>query len=287
MFKLLNNLGKKEIFLIIICFVLVCVQVFLELELPEYMSEVTILVETEGNNMEDILDNGLKMVGCAIFSLLIAVFAGFLTSDISAILSINIIKKIFKKVQDLDIENIEHFSTNSLITRTTNDITHIQMLVSMGLLLMIKAPVTGFLTILKILQTSWQWSIIAMIFMMIIVCTIGVIVIIVIPKFKLMQKLTDKMNGLVRENINGIRVVRAFDAENYEREKFEIINDELTDDQLLNQKSIAKKNPIIYLLTYLSVLAIYYVGAILIKNAFMVKKLISNSVFKNIQTFVK
>lgn len=273
MFKLLNNLGKREIFLIIICFVLVCVQVFLELELPEYMSEITILVETRDSNMEDIFYSGLKMAGCAILSLIIAVISGFLASDISARFSMNIRKKVFKKVQNLDIEDIEHFSTNSLITRTTNDITHIQMLVSMGLLLIIKAPVTGFLTLLKILQTSWQWSIISLIFMMIVICTIGIIVITVMPKFKVIQKLTDKMNGLVRENINGIRVVRAFDAENFEREKFEIINDELTGDQVSNQKSIAKKNPIIYLLTYLSILAIYYVGAILIKNAFMVKRL--------------
>ena len=274
MFKLLKNLRKREIILILICFILVCFQVWLELRLPEFMSEITILVETNGNKIEDILDRGFQMIACALLSLIIAVGVGFLTSDVSARLSMNIREKIFKKVQDMSLQDIEEFSTNSLITRTTNDITHVQMLISMGLFLFIKAPVIAILTIYKIGQRSWQWSLISVIFMMIAICVIGVIVLIVIPRFRLMQILTDKMNGVIRENINGIRIIRAFNAEDYERNKFEIVNDELTGDQLKNQKDIAKKNPILHLLTYLSVLGIYYIGALIIKNAFMVQKLV-------------
>ena len=273
MFKILKNLRKREIILICICFILVCGQVWLELRMPEYMSEITILVETNGSKIEDILDRGARMIVCAFLSLIIAISAIFLTSDVSARLSMNIREKIFKKIQDMSLQDIEEFSTNSLVTRTTNDITHVQMLVSMGLFLFIKTPVTAILTIYKICQKSWQWGLISIIFMMITTCVIWVIVLIVIPRFRLMQKLTDKMNGVIRENINGICIVRAFDAEEYERNKFEIVNDELTSDQLKNQKDIAKKNPILHLLTYLSVLGIYYIGALIIKNAFVVQKL--------------
>ena len=271
--KLLNNLGKKEIVLIFVCFILVCGQVWLELRMPEYMSEITVLVETDGSRIEDILNNGLGMIVCALLSLILAVFVGFLTSDISARFSMSIRKRLFEKVNDLDIESVEKFSTSSLVTRTTNDITQIQMFVSMGLQLLLKAPIMTILVIIKILETSWQWSIITLICMSIIVCVISAIIIFVIPKFRRMQKLTDDINDILRENLNGIHVVKAFDAENYEEKKFAKINYNLTNFQLSNQKSLAVKTPIMYLIMYLLVLAIYYFGAILIKNAFMVEKL--------------
>lgn len=271
--KLLKNLGKREIILIIICFILVCGQVWLELEMPEYMSEITVLVETPGSEIHDILHNGMSMVFCAIFSLILAILVGFLTSEISARFSMSIRRNLFKKVNELDIEDIENFSISSLITRTTNDITQIQMLVSMGLQLILKAPIMAVLVILKILFTNWQWSLVTLICMAIITCGISAIVIIVLPKFKKMQKSTDSLNEVVRENLNGIDVIKAFDAEKYQESKFEKVNYELTNLQLDNQKSLAIKTPILYLIMYIFVLGIYFLGAYLIKKAFVVEKL--------------
>lgn len=271
--KLLSNLGRREIVLIIICFILVCGQVWLELEMPEYMSEITVLVETPGSEISDILHNGMSMVFCALFSLVLAIIVGFLTSDISARFSMSIRRNLFKKVNELDIEDIENISISSLITRTTNDITQIQMLVSMGLQLILKAPVMAVLVIIKILLTNWQWSLVTLICMSIITCVISAIIIIVLPKFKRMQKFTDSLNKEVRENLNGIHVIKAFDAEKYQENKFEKVNSDLTNLQLANQKSLAVKTPILYLTMYLFVLGIYFLGAYLIKQAFVVEKL--------------
>ena len=273
MFKLLNNLGKKEWILAVICLVLIVGQVWLELKMPDYMSEITVLVQTEGSQMSEILKNGGYMIACALGSLISAVIVGYLVANISATFSMNIRKKLFSKVEALATHEVKTFSTSSLITRTTNDITQIQMVVAMGLQLAIKAPITAVWAVTKILNKSWQWSAITAVGVLIILGVITTLMIIVLPRFKRVQKLIDKINGLTRENLTGIRVVRAFNAEKYQEDKFEKVNTQLTNQQLFNQKAFSVLSPTMYLVMYFLTLAIYFVGAYLIKDAAMADKI--------------
>ena len=273
MFKLLKNINKKQWFFIMISFVLIVGQVWLELKMPDYMSEITVLVQSEGSNMKDILINGGYMLACALGSLLSAIIVGYLVSNISATFSMKVRKKLFNKVENLSMHEVKQFSTSSLITRTTNDITQVQMLISMGLQLLIKAPITAIWAISKILNKSTEWSIITAIAVAILLTTIGIIMIIVLPKFKIVQKLTDNLNNVTRENLTGIRVVRAFNAEEYQENKFENVNTKLTNQQLFNQKTFAILSPIMYLVMYFLTLSIYFVGASLIKETVLSNKL--------------
>ena len=273
MFKLLNNLGKKEWILAVICLVLIVGQVWLELKMPDYLSEITVLVQTEGSQMSEILKNGGYMIACALGSLISAVIVGYLVANISATFSMNIRKKLFSKVEALATHEVKTFSTSSLITRTTNDITQIQMVVAMGLQLAIKAPITAVWAVTKILNKSWQWSAITAVGVLIILGVITTLMIIVLPRFKRVQKLIDKINGLTRENLTGIRVVRAFNAEKYQEDKFEKVNTQLTNQQLFNQKAFSVLSPTMYLVMYFLTLAIYFVGAYLIKDAAMADKI--------------
>ena len=273
MIKLLKNLTKKECFLALISLILIIVQVWLELKMPDYMSEITVLVQTEGSQMSDIIKNGAYMLGCAFGSLVSAVIVGYLVATVAANFSKSVRKKLFDKVEDLAISEVKGFSTSSLITRTTNDITQVQMLVAMGLQLMIKAPITAIWAITKILNKSWQWSMATGIAVLILLTVISILTIIVMPRFKIVQKLTDKINGVTRENLTGIRVVRAFNAENYQENKFEDVNTKLTNQQMYNQKKFAIMQPIMYLVMYFLTLAIYFIGAYLIRDASMVNKL--------------
>jgi ATP-binding cassette subfamily B protein len=273
MIKLLKNLGKKEWLLSIICFILIVGQVWLELKMPDYMSEITVLVQTEGSQMSDIIENGVYMLLCAFGSLFSAIIVGYLVSNISATFSMNVRDKLFDKVEKLAMNEIKKFSTSSLITRTTNDITQIQMVVSMGLQLMIKAPITAIWAITKILNKSWQWSAITALGIVILIAVIVAIMIIVMPRFKKVQKLIDKINGITRENLTGIRVVRAFNAEKYQEEKFEETNENLTKQQLFNQKAFSILSPIMYLVMYFLSLGIYFIGAYLIRDAGMADKI--------------
>ena len=273
MFKLLNNLGKKEWILALICLVLIVGQVWLELKMPDYMSEITVLVQTEGSQMSEILKNGGYMIACALGSLISAAIVGYLVANISATFSMNIRKKLFSKVEALATHEVKTFSTSSLITRTTNDITQIQMVVAMGLQLAIKAPITAVWAVTKILNKSWQWSAITAVGVLIILGVITTLMIIVLPRFKRVQKLIDKINGLTRENLTGIRVVRAFNAEKYQEDKFEKVNTQLTNQQLFNQKAFSVLSPTMYLVMYFLTLAIYFVGAYLIKDAAMADKI--------------
>ena len=273
MIKLLKNLGKKGWILAFVCLILVFGQVWLELKMPDYMSEITVLVQTEGSQMSDIIRNGAYMLICAAGSLIDSMVVGYLVANLSATFSKNIRKKLFNKVQDLDMGEVKKFSTSSLITRTTNDITQIQMLVAMGLQLMLKAPITAIWAITKILNKSWQWSALTGVGVAILLGVISVLIIIVIPRFKIVQKLIDKINGVTRENLTGIRVVRAFNAEKYQKDKFEEVNDKLTKQQLFNQKVFAILSPTMYLVMYFLTLGIYFIGAFLIKDALMVDKL--------------
>ena len=273
MFKLLKNINKKQWFFIMISFVLIVGQVWLELKMPDYMSEITVLVQSEGSNMKDILINGGYMLACALGSLLSAIIVGYLVSNISATFSMKVRKKLFNKVENLSMHEVKQFSTSSLITRTTNDITQVQMLISMGLQLLIKAPITAIWAISKILNKSTEWSIITAIAVAVLLTTIGIIMIIVLPKFKIVQKLTDNLNNVTRENLTGIRVVRAFNAEEYQENKFENVNTKLTNQQLFNQKTFAILSPIMYLVMYFLTLSIYFVGASLIKETILSNKL--------------
>ena len=273
MIKLLKNLTKKEWFLALISLILIIVQVWLELKMPDYMSEITVLVQTEGSQISDIIKNGAYMLGCAFGSLVSAVIVGYLVATVAANFSKSVRKKLFDKVEDLAMSEIKGFSTSSLITRTTNDITQVQMLVAMGLQLMIKAPITAIWAITKILNKSWQWSMTTGIAVLILLTVISILTIIVMPRFKIVQKLTDKINGVTRENLTGIRVVRAFNAENYQENKFEDVNTKLTNQQMYNQKKFAIMQPVMYLVMYFLTLAIYFIGAYLIRDASMVNKL--------------
>ena len=273
MIKLLKNLGKKEWALAVVCLILIVSQVWLELKMPDYMSQITVLVQTEGSQMSEIIENGAYMLGCALGSLISAIIVGYLVSGIAATFSMNVRKKLFDKVENLAMSEIKDFSTSSLITRTTNDITQIQMLVAMGLQLMIKAPITAVWAITKILNKSWQWSALTGVGVVILLSVIAILMVIVMPKFKIVQKLIDKVNGVTRENLTGIRVVRAFNAEKYQEDKFEEVNTRLTNQQLFNQKTFAILSPTMYLVMYFLTLGIYFIGAYLIKDSLMADKI--------------
>lgn len=273
MFKLFKNLTKKDVITILISVVLIVFQVWLDLKLPDYMSEITSLVQTEGSTINDILVQGGYMLACAGGSLIAMIIVGYLTSSVSANFSRTLGKKVFEKVQGFSMEEIKLFSTSSLITRTTNDITNVQMLISMGTQLIIKAPITAVWAVFKILNKSWTWSMLTGLAVLILLVTIAVLVLTVLPKFKIVQKLIDNINALTRENLTGIRVVRAFNAEKYQEDKFEVGNHKLTSTQLFNQRMMSIMSPIMYLIMNLLPLGIYFLGASLISDAGMASKL--------------
>ena len=282
MIELLKRLDKKDIIYAIICIIFIILQVWLDLKMPDYMSEITVLVQTEGSKMQDILINGGYMVLCALGSFTFAVIAGYLAATISSNFSRNLRKEIFDKVENIDTEEVKGFSTSSLITRTTNDVTQVEMLIAIGLQLLIKAPITAIWAVTKILNKSWQWSALTGVAVVILLSVIIVLMIIVVPRFKKVQKLIDKLNGVTRENLTGIRVVRAFNAEDYQEEKFNKVNTDLTDLQLYNQKKFAIMSPIMYMIMYCLTLAIYFVGAYLIENSVMADKI---TIFGNMVVF--
>lgn len=273
MFKLLKNLRTKQWLMILIAFILIVGQVWLELKMPDYMSQITVLVQTEGSQMSEIVKNGAYMLSCALGSLVFAIFTGYMTASVAAEFSKSVRKRIFTKVERLAMHEIKQFSTSSLITRSTNDVTQIQMFVAMGIQLLIKAPLTAIWAITKILNKSWQWSAMTAVAVGILLTVIGILIAIVMPKFKKVQKLIDKVNGVIRENLTGIRVVRAFNAERYQEDKFEDVNTKLTNQQLFNQKSFAIMQPVMYIVMYFLTLGIYFMGAYLIKDASMVDKI--------------
>ncbi len=273
MFKLLKSFRKKEWLITIVSVCLIVMQVWLELKMPDYMSKVTILVQTEGSKMSDILINGGYMLLCAFGSLVGAIIVGYSIALLSAGFSKKLRGKLFRKVEEMSMSEVKGFSTNSLITRTTNDITQVEMFVGFGLQLLIKAPVTAVWAITKILNKSWEWSVVTSVAVVILLVVIGILTIIVLPKFKIVQKLTDKLNEVTRENLTGIRVVRAFNAEDYQEKKFKNVNNDLTNLQLFNQKSMSIMSPVMYLIMYMLTLVIYFIGAYLIKDAIMADKI--------------
>ena len=273
MIKLFKNFKVKDYVVIFISVVLIFMQVWLDLKMPDYMSEITILVKTEGSKMADILKNGGYMIACAFGSLVSSIFVGYLIANLSASFSLTLRKKLFDKVLSLGLNEVNNFSTSSLITRTTNDITQIEMFVGMGLQMLIKAPITAVWAITKILNKSYVWSTLTAVAVLILLSVVISLIVIVMPKFKIVQKLIDKLNSVTRENLNGIRVIRAFNAESFQENKFEDVNNKLTNQQLFNQKAFAIMSPMMYLVMNGLALSIYFVGAKMIDGALMADKI--------------
>lgn len=282
MFKLLKELKKRDILLFLVVVAGICFQVWLDLKLPDYMSEITRLVQTEGSELSEIIKNGAFMMLCALGSLTGAFLVGFLTANISASFSRNVRKTLFDKVENLGMAEIKKFSVASLITRTTNDITQVQMFLAMGMQMLIKAPITAVWAITKILDKSWQWSTATAITVVLLLSIVVTIMVIVVPRFKIIQKLTDRLNAVTRENLTGIRVVRAFNAEKYEEDKFKNANDELTDTQIFNQRALSILSPSIYFFMHLITVVIYIIGMYLIDEAGMTERL---NIFSNMVVF--
>lgn len=274
MIKLLKKLTKKDWIFVLISIILIVSQVWLELKMPDYMSNITQLVQTKGASMSDILREGSYMLLCALGSLLSAIVVGYFISNITASFSFNVRESIFKKVLKLDTSEVKGFSTSSLITRTTNDITQIEMFLGMGLQLLIKAPITAGWAITKILNKNITWSIATAVAVLILITTISILMTIVMPRFKIVQGLIDKLNSVTRENLNGIRVVRAFNAEKYQENKFNKVNNDLTNNQIFNQKTFNILSPIMNAVMHTLTLSIYFIGAILINNALMSDKIV-------------
>lgn len=273
MLKLFKNLTKKDVCLFLVAVVFIILGVNLELKMPDYMSKITLLVQTEGSKMSDILINGGYMLGCAFGSMLISILVGYLIARVTSNFSLNTRNKLFNKVLSMGMQDVKAFNTSSLITRTTNDITQLEMVLGMGMQLLIKAPVTAIIAVTKILNKNWQWSLATGIAVVILLTTIGILTAIVMPKFKIVQKLIDKLNGVTRENLTGIRVVRAFNAEEYQENKFDEVNDKLTNQQLFNQRTFSIMQPMMYLVMHVLSMSIYFMGAFLIAKSSMSDKL--------------
>ena len=282
MIKLFKNLEKKDFIIILFVALLVIFSVFLDLRLPEYMSDITRLVQTDDSTMNEILKSGGYMLLCAVSSLVCTIVVGYFTSLLSARFSRSIRKKIFEKVESFGVSEIKKFSTASLITRTTNDVTQIEMLLAMGLQLLIKAPIMAIWALLKIIGKSGELSLVTATGVVIIVVTNMIIIKIVSPRFARIQKLTDQINGVARENITGIRVVHAFNAEKFEEDRFDDVNSELTSIHLTITKTFALMDPIMNFVMHFQHLGIYIVGAYLILHSGMIEKI---NVFSNMVVF--
>ena len=282
MIKIIKNLEKKDYFIMLGIAALVIFSVFLDLRMPEYMSEITRLVQTEDSTMNEILLAGGYMLICAVISLICTIVVGYLSSLLSARFSRSIRRKIFEKVEAFGITEIKKFSTASLITRTTNDVSQIEMLLAMGLQLLVKAPVTAVWALLKIIGKSGELTLVTAIGVVIIVVTNMIIIFIVSPRFVKIQKLTDKINGVVRESITGIRVIHAFNAEKFSENRFSNVNENLSKIHLTITKTFALMDPVMTFVMHFQSLGIYVVGAYLIINAGMMDKI---NLFSNMVVF--
>ena len=273
MLKVLKYLTKKDWLFVLCSFVFVVTQVYLDLKLPDYMSEITMLVQTPNSEMSEILSAGGYMLLCALGSLVASFIVGFFAAKIASNLSWRLRSNVYDKIENFSLAEINKFSTASLITRSTNDITQVQNIVAMGLQLIIKAPITAIWAICKILGKGWEWTAATGGAILVLVLIILVVMIFALPRFKKTQKLTDKLNLVTRENLTGIRVVRAYNAEHYQSDKFENVNNELTNNNLVINRVMAIMQPgMMFVMNGLS-LAIYWIGAYLIDNADMMDKM--------------
>lgn len=282
MLKIFKNLKKSELALAAISVIFIVVQVWLDLTMPDYMSEITKLVQTEGSEMSEILAAGAKMLACALGSLAASAATAICAAKIAAGFGGTLRNKLFSKVQSFSMEEIGHFSTASLITRSTNDVTQIQTLISMGLQMMIKAPIMAVWAICKISNKQWQWTLTTAVSVVVLLTIVIVCLVLATPRFKKMQELTDDLNRVTRENLTGIRVVRAYNAEEYQEEKFEGANERLTQTNLFAQRVMAFLMPSIQLVMSGLSLAVYWIGAALINSAGMSDKV---SLFSDMMVF--
>ena len=282
MIKLFKNLEKKDYLIMLFIALLVVFSVFLDLRMPEYMSKITKLVQTEDSTMNEILIAGGYMLICAVGSLICTIIVGYLSSLLSARFSRIVRRRIFEKVESFGITEIKKFSTASLITRTTNDVSQIEMLLAMGLQLIVKAPVTAVWALLKIIGKSGELTLVTFAGVIIIVVTNMIIIMIVSPRFEKIQKLTDKINGVVRENITGIRVIHAFNAEKFSEKRFSNVNEKLSNIHLTVTKTFALMDPVMTFVMHFQSLGIYVVGAYLIVTAGMMEKI---NLFSNMVVF--
>lgn len=267
MLKIFKYLKTKEWLFILACLFFIVIQVWLDLKMPDYMTEITTLVQTEGSQMSEIWTAGAWMLACAFGSMLSSIITGFFAARVAASLSKELRQELFYKTLSFSMEEINGFSTASLITRSTNDITQIQQTVAMGLQVMVKAPILAVWAILKIIQKSWQWTAATGAAVFFLLIMIAFLITFVMPRFKKIQKLTDKLNLITRENLTGIRVVRAYNAENYQEEKFDKANVDLTNTNLFVNRTMAVMHPGMSLVQQGLTLAVYWIGAGLINNS--------------------
>jgi len=273
MLKIFKNFKGKEWILLIISIAFVVSQVWLDLKLPDYMSEITQLVQTPGSEMSEILTSGGWMLLCALGSLVASIIVAALAAKIAANLSARLRFKMFDKVQSFSMEEINNYSTASLITRSTNDINQIQTFIVMGLQALIKAPILAVWAILKIVGRNWQLSLTVAGAVVVLILIVGTCIVLALPKFTILQQLTDNLNRVSRENLSGISVTRAYNAEKYQEDKFEVANNDLTKVNLFTNRVMATIMPSITFIMSGVSLAIYWVGAILIQNAALPDKM--------------
>ncbi len=273
MLKIAKKLTKKQILLVLLSIIFITFQVYLDLKIPDYMNEITKYIQSETSTMKDVLIPGGYMVLCAFGSLISSIIVGYFASYIAASFSKNLRKDIFAQVGKFGMEEIKKFSTSSLITRTTNDVTQVGLLISLGLQVIIKAPIMAIWAITKIIGKNFNWSIATSIAIIVLLVMILLLVLVALPKFKKIQWLTDNLNRITRENLTGIRVVRAYNAEEYQNNKFKKANEELTSTYLFTSKLMAIMNPVMTLIMSGLTLSIYFIGAYLINEANMLDKI--------------
>ncbi|AYG38913.1 MULTISPECIES: ABC transporter ATP-binding protein [Lactiplantibacillus] len=280
--KLLGRLNKKEWGLIGLSALLIIIQVGLELQIPSYMTQITTALEMKGTSTSDVLKPGGLMLMLSILSMLTSIAVGFIAAKVAAGFAARLRASVFGQVMDYSNADIKQFSVPSLLTRSTNDITQIQQFVAMGMQVIIKAPITAIWAISKIANKGWQWTTATGVAVLVLVAMLTVILTLVQPRFKIVQGLTDRLNAVIRENLNGIRVVHAYNAEDYQNNKFQTANDNLTKTNLFANRVLALMNPGMSLISNGLTLAVYAIGAVLIQSAVMSSKL---SLFSNMIVF--
>lgn len=285
MIKLLKNMGRREVFMAVLCALLVLGQVYFDLTLPDYMTDLTMMLNTTGSETSDILNVGLKMLGCTLASAALAIGCGYLSAKTASGLSYTVREKLFNHVMDMGSEEMQDFSIPSLITRTTNDITQIQMIVSMGLQMIIKSPIMAVWAVIKILGKSWELSAVTAAFVVVICVFVLAVMATCIPRFRIVQKLTDKINRVARENLTGINVVHAFNAEKYQNDKFDVPSKDMMNTQLKNQRMFALMMPVMNIGMNGLTLAIYWLGAVLIEQVALTAVQDRITLFSNVVVF--
>lgn len=285
MIKLLKKMGKREVLMAVLCTLLVLGQVYFDLTLPDYMTDLTMMLNTAGSETSDILNVGLKMLGCTLASAALAIGCGYLSAKTASGFSYTVREKLFNHVMDMGSEEMQDFSIPSLITRTTNDITQIQMIISMGLQMIIKSPIMAVWAVIKILGKSWELSAVTAAFVVVICVFVLAVMATCIPRFRIVQKLTDKINRVARENLTGINVVHAFNAEKYQNDKFDVPSKEMMNTQLKNQRMFALMMPVMNIGMNGLTLAIYWLGAVLIQQIALTAVQDRITLFSNVVVF--